>query len=370
MPHRRRPATLHRRLRSLALLALGMLALQVSGNLEAQTFVRGDANADTSINIADPIFTLNWLTSPGAPAPPVLDAADTNDNGVVEIADTAYMFRFLFSGTGLAPPAPFPVAGIDTTPPNFPAAPTGELAFELTTTQACPGAQALVSLNITNTVAIEAVNVRVAFDQNFVSFSSASDDPLINVLGETADFFQVNGSVPGELLIACLFDFIDPTGSGLQPGTNVRVFDMILDVSAATPSMTTTPLLLEDNPGAFPPQFNLGSNLGEVILADTTDGSVTTNCNPVEFLRGDANDDLAVSVSDAVYLIEFLFLGGVAMNCDRSGDANVDGGLNVADIVFLLNALFSNGPTIPAPWPTCGPDPLVSPLSCGSSACP
>ena len=42
------------------------------------------------------------------------DAADANDDGEVDIADTAFALSFLFSD-GEAPPAPYPEIGFDPT---------------------------------------------------------------------------------------------------------------------------------------------------------------------------------------------------------------------------------------------------------------
>ena len=59
---------------------------------------------------------------------------------------------------------------------------------------------------------------------------------------------------------------------------------------------------------------------------------------------GDANYDSRVNVSDAVYLINYVFSGGdepdPVLAC---GDANDDSTVNVSDAVFLINFVFSGG---------------------------
>jgi hypothetical protein len=62
------------------------------------------------------------------------------------------------------------------------------------------------------------------------------------------------------------------------------------------------------------------------------------------FVRGDANGDGEITPSDAVYLINYLFIGGPAPVPLEAGDANSDGVVSSADIVYLINYLFSNGP--------------------------
>jgi hypothetical protein len=64
----------------------------------------------------------------------------------------------------------------------------------------------------------------------------------------------------------------------------------------------------------------------------------------IEYLRGDANMDKKTSVSDVVFLINYLFKGGPAPNPVYLGDVNCDGKTTVSDVVYLINYLFKNGP--------------------------
>ncbi|MGE3166079.1 MAG: hypothetical protein AB7O52_14325 [Planctomycetota bacterium] len=77
------------------------------------SFVRGDCNADGTVNIGDPISLLSVLFSGGA-TPPCVDACDTNDDGNQDIADAIYGLSFLFAG-GPVPATPFPACGLDPT---------------------------------------------------------------------------------------------------------------------------------------------------------------------------------------------------------------------------------------------------------------
>ncbi len=62
------------------------------------------------------------------------------------------------------------------------------------------------------------------------------------------------------------------------------------------------------------------------------------------FVRGDANADGLVNIADAVYLINYLFVGGPPPLPLDAGDANSDGMLNIADVIYLVNYLFLGGP--------------------------
>ena len=63
----------------------------------------------------------------------------------------------------------------------------------------------------------------------------------------------------------------------------------------------------------------------------------------VTYTCGDANGDLAVNVSDAVYIINFVFAGGNPPNPEESGDANCDSSVNVSDAVYIINFVFISG---------------------------
>ena len=61
------------------------------------------------------------------------------------------------------------------------------------------------------------------------------------------------------------------------------------------------------------------------------------------YVCGNANGDESVNVSDAVYIINFVFSGGNAPSPLESGDANCDTKVNVSDAVYLINYVFSGG---------------------------
>jgi hypothetical protein len=90
------------------------------------------------------------------------------------------------------------------------------------------------------------------------------------------------------------------------------------------------------------------------------------------FLRGDANGDGRLDLSDAIFTLAFLFLGGPAPLCPAAADANDGGALDIADPIFTLGWLFTGGPPPPPPGPAaCGLDPTPDALgTCLTAACP
>ena len=62
------------------------------------------------------------------------------------------------------------------------------------------------------------------------------------------------------------------------------------------------------------------------------------------YVKGDANGDSAVDISDAVYLIQYIFAGGPAPNPLLAGDANCDSAVDISDAVYLIQYIFGGGP--------------------------
>jgi parallel beta-helix repeat protein len=86
-----------------------------AGDCAAPTerFMRGDANHDGALNIADAVFTLQFLFARGD-QPSCLDSADGNDDGRLDVADVITTLGYLFAQAG-AIPGPRGACGIDPT---------------------------------------------------------------------------------------------------------------------------------------------------------------------------------------------------------------------------------------------------------------
>ena len=65
---------------------------------------------------------------------------------------------------------------------------------------------------------------------------------------------------------------------------------------------------------------------------------------PPEYICGDANGDEMVNVSDAVYIINYVFVSSsTPPDPIESADVNCDTNVNVSDAVFVINYVFSHG---------------------------
>jgi hypothetical protein len=89
----------------------------------------------------------------------------------------------------------------------------------------------------------------------------------------------------------------------------------------------------------------------------------------VRFIRGDANADGRVDLSDAVTILGHLFLGTAKPACLDAADTDDTGKVEITDAIHLLGALFLGQGSIPAPYPSCGLDETPGGPGCAASTC-
>jgi hypothetical protein len=182
---------------------------------------------------------------------------------------------------------------------------------------------------------------------------------------------------------------VDPALDGQGQGVVSAV--VVCWPHSLLPAGTSTVLALTVEPASLIEEL---PQVGEIIWRDglrgegppvancvTVDGNTRGFCSltgarvtfrpgePADFLRGDANGDGAVQISDAIFALHWLFLRGSRPGCRDAADANDDGAINISDAVWVLSALFSGGPPPPAPFPACGMDLTPDELGCAAAPC-
>jgi hypothetical protein len=87
-----------------------------------------------------------------------------------------------------------------------------------------------------------------------------------------------------------------------------------------------------------------------VAVLDTTVVRINNGALTVarEFICGDANDDVAVNLLDATFLVNYLYRDGLPPEPIEAGDVDNSGGLNLFDATYLIDYLYKEGPA-----PTC-----------------
>jgi parallel beta-helix repeat protein len=82
------------------------------------------------------------------------------------------------------------------------------------------------------------------------------------------------------------------------------------------------------------------------------------------FVRGDVDGKGRIDISDPIFLLGYLFLGGRAPDCLDAADANDDGILDLSDAVYSLTFQFQGGKAPKSPYPGCGIEGRIDALDC------
>jgi PKD repeat protein len=82
------------------------------------------------------------------------------------------------------------------------------------------------------------------------------------------------------------------------------------------------------------------------------------------FVRGDADANGTRNITDAIAVLNFLFLGGATPSCRDAADVDDSGSINITDGISLLGFLFLGGAAPPPPTAACGEDPSADALEC------
>ena len=134
-----------------------------------------------------------------------------------------------------------------------------------------------------------------------------------------------------------------------------RTVDISVGLYPTSNTASQTVIGLDFNPAdGFSYYWNFSSlTEGQYYISATgTDNSghlgngftrTTLSC-AVDYVPSDANGDGRVNISDAVYLINYIFSGGPEPKpFHMNGDSNCDGRVNISDAVYLINYIFSGG---------------------------
>jgi hypothetical protein len=106
----------------------------------------------------------------------------------------------------------------------------------------------------------------------------------------------------------------------------------------------TTPFVFNADADSIANPYSTAPYTGSMILAGES------SLHPAVYSCGDADANSFVNISDAVYLISYIFGGGPAPCPPAAGDADCNGFVNISDAVYLINYIFGGGP---APCAAC-----------------
>jgi hypothetical protein len=171
----------------------------------------------------------------------------------------------------------------------------------------------------------------------------------------------------GNVLYAAILEISPPIDLVSLPAGGPEPL-AILRFDVAGAALGLIPLELRDSPGPHPIR-NLFVVLGESVLPTLQDGAIAIAAD--RFRRGYVNADTRVDISDAIFLLGYIFLGGQEPVCLAAGDTNGDRRVDLSDAVWLLNYVFQGDRSPAEPFLECGAIPPGFPLPCGGQpVCP
>lgn len=177
----------------------------------------------------------------------------------------------------------------------------------------------------------------VIFDQTFTTLEHDSITPIVGPSGLGCNYikFDVDPSVSGILEME-----LDGIGA-VQWGLSSIIGDGIYDTALSAEGYLGNPVKLH---------LPFIEDFTEVVVIPTVISQYLTNnqyyLSTRVFPYGDSNNDLAINLGDASYIINYIFSDGpLPQPIWQSGDANCDGSVNMGDAGYLINYIFNDGPT-------------------------
>lgn len=297
-------------------------------------FPRGDIDLDSiSYTVHDFLLFVQFLDQ----GPDVFwdperqyPASDINADGInVTIADLVYMDRVIIHD---APPFP------NSFDNDSPESDKQSDRMILGIASADPGDTVSLPLFFENALPATGITSKIIFDSTLLSIQNVE-----TIETRLESWTQVHPIVkPGALFLHAMPNYLDTLPSLLVGfGTLVKINFIISDQA---PAGTIIPVEFQDDPywQLYWGHYNAYTQDGMNFIQPTTvSGWISVS---TEVLRGDVNRDGVINISDVVYLINYLFIGGPAPDPLELGDANCDGVVNGADVVYLINYLFIGGP--------------------------
>jgi len=332
--------------------------------------LRGDVDGSGIADADDPPAILAWLFEKG-PAPlgckllPEVDAADANDNERVTVGDFLFLRHAVAVGAQL--PEPSRGCGAD---PDDDLGGFGRVdqSFRIVAGDVVVEPPAGVKdRTVTLPILLDTPSPVLGITL-ILQFDAATLTPLDPTKGEAPPFSIPLGPatwfVEGDRIVAALW--ADPDGQVLldaRPGVPQPI-------GSVTFHLADFEILRNVR---WAPEAEIR---GVVFRTTVVDGTFEDHLPELpggefEFVRGNANGDTTMDITDPIVTLNFLFLGGEGLTCLDAADGNNDGAVDVTDAIYVLNFLFLGGATIPRPYPACGFDEgEIDDLGCSPCSCP
>ena len=356
----------------------------------AVDFIRGDINGDGVVSLADAHYYFLYYRE-DRPESPCWQAADADNDQDVDAFDAYRIVRHLFEGD--APlEAPFPSPGpsvsnlgkdgwLDCDGTGNPPLEDADQVIQILDATAPGGADRLarIRVRLSTTAPIAGYSGRVLVDPEAVAAVPWGDGFVTGVqkgidLTHNPSILDpsAQGKSPADVWFsstrlegdALSFAYLDSPPRRKQPiaGEAVDVLDIVVCLASGTRAGTYPLTLVEGEFVDTSTARSIRPRLESAVLTVLEDVTAVGDCpgefpaSATHFVRGDANGDGKLSVSDVHFHSLARFDLRAWPECWMAMDVNDDGELDGWDPGRLLDHLFGGDAPPPGPFPAPGLD--------------
>jgi hypothetical protein len=364
---------------------------------EQSLFRRGDANSDSHLSLAD-VFSILRFQYLGTPIS-CQDAADVDDNGVIDQTDALFLFNAIFRRTRV-PPEPFLEPGRDQTPdrlgceqrqvlvgggaalqpgpvvvdcgdPN--AGADLEFIHTLGRVFVSPGQQAARVPVFFSSIQgnVEGLTLSLyappsAISLNRIDFRAALIGGFLATRGWSNNFLTMRseGYIAGTVAFSSSSPF-ETLPTLPPPGETIAFIEFSVPADAEVGSQTLIEFRSTPAADGLPPIHNEISRQGASEPHGACGVTVEIVSGDELFLRGDANRNWRLEVGDPVAVLQQLFGRSTTVPCTDAADFDDSGFLSITDAIGILRFLFLGEAAPSPPYPAPGLDtPVIDGLGC------
>lgn len=242
------------------------------------------------------------------------------------------------------------------------------LIAESTTGQAALGeVDHEIKIHAFNSEDLQGFSISLIYDPLVWEFSHVEITGTITETAGAEFVEEFSNDDQGNAVLGVLLDILPPYAGQVIPSTGIEleVARFYFDVQPDVFESVETTIGFAPSPGTpvVDNVFVIGNQSVQPLTIDTVIEVAVQNI----FLRGDADGDLYLDLSDVIN--NLVFMTGACPECPdptcyKALDVNDNGVIDLADGVQLVNYLYTFGPPPAAPFPEPGPDPTPDDLTC------
>jgi hypothetical protein len=161
-----------------------------------------------------------------------------------------------------------------------------------------------------------------------------ADDPNVMLQYYQCDAADMNNP---DTMFASTWQFLNVT---ISPGSDSVLKFIVIPRATGSLSFRFVDFYANTNSLAIGAESMLVTEANAAILPILAGGDIVVM---PAYICGDANDDDFVNITDAVWIINYVFQGGSPPIPFDAGDTNCDGDVNVSDAIYIINYIFVGG---------------------------